>query len=319
MAVNNIKADTLQLKELLSKAEETGVIAWRVGETAHRIKESNSFTSLENGKYKKFEDYTLNQLGKTEHTINIYIKIYLAFDIDEIDSMLFTHLKEFVRIKDDRVRRVALQAFRNLRNQYIKANDLGDREKVFTAAEIEKVVKIVSTHQELDNEEVKNIVTEVLKVKEQKETTKANKFGKDFDYPNFPFLKTLMTQEPIDEQGTVALFCLLFACGLTEFSFPLKLEKTTKKVSFSRIKFVRSRFPDACIVCIEQRGLKEVDWDVMIEFEFMSESYVEHLMSKEPCQLIVCWENNIDRKIYQRVPPIISLKDLLETKVITLY
>ena len=130
MAVNNIKADTLQLKELLSKAEETGVIAWRVGETAHRIKESNSFTSLENGKYKKFEDYTLNQLGKTEHTINIYIKIYLAFDIDEIDSMLFTHLKEFVRIKDDRVRRVALQAFRNLRNQYIKANDLGDREKV---------------------------------------------------------------------------------------------------------------------------------------------------------------------------------------------
>lgn len=314
MSKNNIKADTIQLKELLSKAEETGIVAWRVGEAAHRIRENKSFKELN---HKTFNDYSLKELGKSEATIAIYIKIYQSFEIDEVATMLFTHLKEFAKIKNERVRKVALETFRKLRSKFVKEINISEKEQIFTALEVEKVAKIIAASDELNDDEVKNIVQEVLKVKQQKEATKPNKFGKEFNYSKFAELKELLACEPIDEQGTVALFCLLFNI-LRDYPFPLKLEKSTANISFSKVKFIRSRFPDACIVCTEKRKYTEFEWDVMVEFEFLSESYTAHLMSKEPCQLIVCWEDNINRKVYQGVPPIISLKDFLETGEINL-
>lgn len=314
MAKNNIKADTMQLKELLSKAEETGLIAWRVGEAAYRIKENKSFKDLG---YLTFDDYSTKELGKGEVTINIYIKIYQSFEIDEVGSMLFTHLKEFVKIKDVRIRKVALETFRKLRSKFVKEADIKEKEQIFTALEVEKVAKIISASDYLSDEAVENIIQEVLKVKQQKEATKPNKFGKDFNYPKFTSIKELIACEPIDEQGTVALFCLLFDI-LRNYQFPLKLSKTTTAISFHKVKFIRSRFPDACIVCRQKRNTYEFDWDVMVEFEYLSESYTSHLMSKEPCQLIICWEDNINRNVYQGVPPIISLKDFLETGEIKL-
>lgn len=77
--MSNIQVDTIQLKELLKKADDTGVIAWRIGEVAERVKEEKSYSTVKNKKYKYFEEYTQNELGKEEATIDIYIKIKQAF------------------------------------------------------------------------------------------------------------------------------------------------------------------------------------------------------------------------------------------------
>ena len=46
--MSNILSDTVQLKELLAKAEETGKIAWRIGETAVRIRDEKTFINFPN-------------------------------------------------------------------------------------------------------------------------------------------------------------------------------------------------------------------------------------------------------------------------------
>ena len=315
MSQNNIKIDTIQLKELLNKVDETGQNAWRIGETASRIKENKSFLELN---FKNFDEYTNSEIGKSEVTINIYIKIFENFEFDEVGSMLFSHLKEFTKIKDDTTRKLALEAFRKLRNIYVKENDILKKEIVFTAIEVEKMANIISSEGNLSKSQVEDIVKGVLEVKSKKESTKPNKFGREFNFENFPKIKDLIACEPIDEQGTVALFCLLFE-ELKAISFPLNIDNTLKNVSFNKVKFIRSRFPDACIIGTYIYNKNEISTDIMIEFEYLSESYTTHLMSKEFCNLIVCWENNINRKIYKNVPPILSIKDFLQTGKLNIF
>ncbi|TAE00788.1 MAG: hypothetical protein EAZ97_05045 [Bacteroidetes bacterium] len=314
MATTDINADTANLKNLLDRADETGSIAWRIGEIASRIWKGKTYEQL---KIKTFGEYTKEKFRKTEDTVDVYIDIYSNFKFDEVSDMLFSHLREFVKIKETKIRNIAIQTFRDLRSKYIKSKSLEEKAHVFTTEEIKKVVKIISISKSeqsrLEDDIVKEIVTEVFNIKRAKEETKPDKHGKEFKYPNFTEVLGNMAFEPIDEQGTVALFCLLFS-ELKKYHFT----KIGKTMSFSKIVFVRSRFPDACIYCHDHTD--RFSYAIMAEFEFKSKSYEDHLLSKEPCQLIICWENNLNREIYrQGFPPIISLKNFLETGKINMF
>lgn len=314
----SIQVDTIELKELLKKADDTGAIAWRIGAVAERVKETRNYVDMPNKKYKRFEHYTQNELGKEEATIDIYIKIKQSFSFDDIGNILYSHLKQLVRLKDENIRKSALKAFKSLQIQYVIEKDVVEKEKFFTEVSIKNVVDILLKSQEKSETKIASIVQEVLKVKHRIETQKkTDKVGKDLKTNIFKNLEDIIAYEPIDEQGTVGLFCLLLPY-IQGIPFVTQLDYKNRKIRFNKIQFIRSRFPDACLTCIEETRKGPVNHLVKIEFEFLSSSYIDHIISREKCHLIVCWENNIDRIKYpiHTFPPIIELKSVLKTGII---
>ena len=123
-------------------------------------------------------------------------------------------------------------------------------------------------------------------------------------------LNETMENQPIDEQGVVAIFCLAFEC-IKELEFDFG----NGKVKFQKIKFVRVAFPDACIFTINNKKERR---EVNVEFEFNTYNYFahKHHIAKEKCHLIVAWEDNINVAKYppdqiQKLPPIFLLKNFL--------
>lgn len=73
---NNIILDTHNLKDKLKKADQTGLIAWEIGQIADRVKKARSFVNIPGKDYVIFKDYTEAELGKSESSIDNYIKIW---------------------------------------------------------------------------------------------------------------------------------------------------------------------------------------------------------------------------------------------------
>ena len=319
--MTNIQDDTKQMKEWLSKADETGKIAWLIGQTAFSIKKNRSFKDFEDRQYWTFEDYTEYEFNKSEATIDVYIRIFKTFKEDDIGDLLYTHLKELSRISNITVRKKAAKVFRSLQRTYISRNNTIGKDSLFSADNIKQTIGLLNKTDNPSEEEIGNLVDEVLKVKDAKASTKgADKVGEVLKDTYFKGLERWLIFEPVDEQGTVALFCLLLPL-IEALSFELHLEGYNRKGSFSQIEFVRSKFPDACIHFNCRVGTKPLNFRLFIEFEYYSASYMDHLMSKEKCHLIVCWINNIDRKKYaiDTFPPIIELRDVLKTGEIKIY
>ena len=315
---NSIIADTLQLKDLLSKAEETGIIAWQIGRIAYNVKESKSFKQIRDTNYKYFKDYTKDELDKTEQTINAYIEIYKAYpNPDDIASMLVTHLRELVKIKSVRIRKIATKTFKNLQNKYILAENQQAKEKVYTTAEVKQVVNLIKNDEELSEDEIELAVTEVFRVKEEKENSKnSHKVGKPLEINEFPELRYLLEYEPVDEQGTVALFCLIFE-RIKKYEFDIYVNGYNERLCFDTIRFVRAKFPDASIICRKAKDARQRR-ELLIEFEFISSRYWEHLFAKDDCHMIICWEDNINgeripQKKLDLLPPIFAIKDFLQS------
>lgn len=318
--MSSITQDTTILKELLKKADDTGIIAWKIGELSERVKTERSYLSIPNVKYKRFEHYTQSELNKEEATIDIYIKIKQSFKLEEIGNILYSHLKQLVRLRDDITRKTAIKALKVIQNQYVQEKDIVKKEKLFTEENIKNVVDILLKSELTTEKEVNIIILEVLEVKKkQQQQKKVDKVGKDLKLSFFKELEDIISHEPIDEQGTVALFCLLLPYIRKE-KFKIRIENRDREISFNKIQFIRSRFPDACLSCLENTKKAELNHLIKIEFEFLSHSYVDHITSKEDCHLIMCWESNISREKYPThiFPPIIEIKSILKTGIITI-
>ncbi len=312
----NILSDTDQLKKLLSKAEDTGKIAWQIGQTASQIYENGTFKDFPKKNYTDFGEFTNGEFNKTEQTISIYIKIFKSFSFEDIGDLLFTHLKELTRIPDKTIRKSAVKVFNKLQRQYLENGDKNEKERMFSAESIKATIGLINRTNNPTEDEIGDIAWEVTKIKERKTGIKgADKVGEVLKNTKFDKLERWLAFEPIDEQGTVALFCLLLPL-LEEVPFTFKLDGHYRNGTFSQFEFVRSKFPDACIHFNTEIGsYKTVNYKVLVEFEFYSSSYIEHLMSYEKCHLIICWVNNIDRNRYTEdiFPPIIELSEVIKT------
>ncbi len=98
----------------------------------------------------------------------------------------------------------------------------------------------------------------------------------------------IMKHEPTNEQGVVVLFA-----------------KNLDKLGFSYFEFIRSGFPDACVLKKEKDGKMHRKY---IEFEYKSSQFKQHVNNpkhkKIKCDYVVCWEND-----YLTCPlPVIELK-----------
>lgn len=91
--------------------------------------------------------------------------------------------------------------------------------------------------------------------------------------------------EPINEQGVI----LLFAAMAEDLNF--------------MIESIRSTFPDALL---KRRNANGRWQPVRAEFEFKSSSFIKHGHDQSECDLIICWENDINNKKIEI--PILSLK-----------
>jgi ferredoxin len=82
-----------------------------------------------------------------------------------------------------------------------------------------------------------------------------------------------MNSEPLNEQGVVLLFGMV-----------------CQRLGFE-VEVVQTRFPD----CVAKKQVGKRDWrNVSIEFEYRSSDFVKHAHDRNKCDLVVCWEDDLE-------------------------
>ena len=75
--INDYKVNTLSLKDLFEKVNNSGEIAWRVGAILKKVKDSLQYKI----DYKTFDNYTNTEFNKSPQTANVYIAIHESFGV----------------------------------------------------------------------------------------------------------------------------------------------------------------------------------------------------------------------------------------------
>ncbi|TAF72880.1 MAG: hypothetical protein EAZ53_14520 [Bacteroidetes bacterium] len=320
--------ETDELKQLTKQVGNSGVLAWTAGNLLKIVKEKQDFIM----KYKNFDNYTKKVLKLSAQTVNNYIFISEKFSKQEIGKlMLITHLQVIAKIENDSMRRFVLKCFKEVELQQnnsqknqsyktklqdviatiamIQESDIKD----FSEGNEDKIKEIISINIDKGKQE-KNRIKNANKV--IKGTKNKDVFGDKFKPKFFKSISLLFENEPIDEMGFVALFCMVFK-NLKGIEF----EWQNELITFDSIKYVRDRFPDAKIRC-KTIGEKKRNFELDIEFEYNSYNYIthNHFKSDKNCDLIICWIDNTktDSKIggtvlVNKLPPVLSLKNSFET------
>lgn len=326
-----LKQDTEQLRQLISQVDNSGVSAWNAGDLLKVVKDKRGYIT----DFKNFENYTKQEISINPQTANNYIVIREKFTKEEIGNlMLVTHLRVIAEIENPQMRKLVLKTFKE-REKKEQTNPQTENTYKTKLSDIIGTVTMVldNGNTELQEHEIEKIIEiniekgkeEARKRKRAKRQKKATDekplFGSQFKSDFFKDVSALIENEPIDEMGVVALFCIMFQ-SLRGTQFEWKKEILT----FVAIKYVRVQFPDACIRC-KTFGVKKKNCELDIEFEFESYNYVRHrhMNSTKNCDLIICWTDNAktddklkDNPTVKKMPPVLSLKNCFETGEIEL-
>ncbi len=346
--MNTLTQDTNTLKTLIALAEKTGKASIEAGKILSNIKNKKLYES----QYKNFSDYVVVALKISETKANLYINVYQNFDSFGLDkdyevlfsNILVSHLDVLLDLGKNNINMKttlsAIQDFliekkdqkkENLRPNFettdifLLVNLIKDIEDEENKEKIKKLLKdIVDKSSEYKNQKQKNdkIFKEINESQHEilssPKKYSYDKFGKPLKCNFFEDLENIIENEPVDEQGFVALFCYLFNM-LKNTSFQL----FEKIFYFESIFLVRSGYPDAIIRLKQQKNIFSI---IKVEFEFQSSRFLrdKHLeKSDERCDLIICWEHDLKgttiekylKKLpqHKKFPQIISIKDVLET------
>lgn len=319
--------DTEQLRNLISQVNNSGILAWDAGDILKKVKNQQSYKT----RFRTFERYTKNEFEINPQTANNYITIREKFDRTEIGNvMLVSHLRVIAEIENDRMRKTVLTAFKKQEDLLKKTNNQPSNEIYKT--KLQDVVATVSMIIEggeinISEDEINTIVKTNIEIgreqakknrksrKKQKGSDDKAKFGDTFTSDFFKDVSALIENEPINEMGVVALFCVMFqSLRGTQIKWKNEL------ITFISIKYIRAEFPDACVRSKNVENKKNFELD--IEFEFESYNYIRHghSKSKNKCDMIVCWIDNAktndklkDKEAIKKMPPVLSLKNCFET------
>ena len=331
---------TQEIDRLINKTN-SGKNAWKAGSLLVEIKEKKEFKA---NNFTNFEAYITTALRISETKANAYIKIYHTYSEDDIgDLTLVTHLSDLTQADQD-IREYILKQTRKIDAKKLKKNQENEKalnlfnensqKQVTQKTEMMpdynseiittsiRLLDSAKTHQiplsENLTKEAFEYSTNIYDRKKDLENKKLpNRNGQPINSEYFEEIKMLFPYEPTNEMGLVALFCTMF----------FKLRGRTfqfgkQELSFQFIDYVRTEFPDAKITFKNPKT--NFITNLKVEFEFNSESFIlhQHIKSKEQCELIICWENNMsNKKLTQfgfELPPIISIKELLATNKLTL-
>ena len=313
---------TKQLKELFTTADNTGQIAWDIGDRLQSLKENRYYLSW----YDTWEEYCRTEFNKSAQTIQIYLRIRERFPHRKLIArhILVTHIKTIADFADQAVGNRVLEAltalYQELQNQEVYPK------RVATAEVISIVLSwVASLDEEADVEQIKRILRRVNAQKRRSTKTRPDEFfGSSLKSEAYPSLSDCFENEPVDEMGTVALFCLLFP---RLRGMPFRWNGET--VALESIQYVRSAFPDASLRVRRLAPGREVCQFRSIEFEYKAYNYVLHKHHTDAqaskCRLIVCWQDNLDESLKllpkpkYEIPPVLELKEVLRTGKIVLH
>lgn len=324
----SFKKDTEELRKIIKQAANTGEFAWKAGEILKKIRDNKSYQA----NYESFEKYTQKEFSVNPQTANNYIVIYQSFKHEEIGNMLVTYLRVIADIDNNNVRKMVLDGFRKIKEKEEKEKQEKKNNPDINTyfANIKDVIATISligttNETETSKEEISETINSVIeKGKEREENKKKNRggFGKPFEPKFFQEIRSLIENEPINEAGLVALFCLLFPMIKGRaFNYNGDI------IKFEKIKYIQTSFPDACIRYSTISYKKEIHREFTVEFEFVSFNYIRHghHNMQTTCDMIICWEENAKtdskfckNKAVKELPPILSLKNIFETDRIEL-
>lgn len=309
--MSDLQDKTQKLKKLIDPEKQNAKRAWDAGNLLLPIFQKEEYKP----NYQSFSDYTLAEFKVSEDTARKYISIFKAFPKNLItNKMAISHLHALLNVEQT-MRNCLLNVMCQLEKDNNDSKYPPYTEK--SLINVKRLLSSVKSDKKLSKEEIKELLQqEVSKMSVgRKEDDKINfRMGPPLKAVHFPELVELYTSEPIDEQGFVGLFCTMF---------PLMKEKDLKfkfgkyLIKFSKILCIRTPFPDAKMEFLID-SKKNVITQLDIEFEFNSYSYRDHLKSKKKCDLIICWKHDWEDQRFIR-PPILSIKDVLETGIITLH
>jgi len=309
--------NTATLRELFKKADNSGKIAWQIGDL---LLESYD-NKLYRVEYNTFEDFTKKEFGKTGQTARTYIEIRKRFEWSEIsDNMLVTHLKAIASFENSVVGDIVLKALKKV-VQEEDEKEPKNTKTIPSTKDIDLSLSLLSKMSSLGEKEAIQLLKAVAKEsknassKKKRKKSKEEKFGSKLVAEGIPEIENIFENEPIDEMGTVALFCILFPF-IKELEFSLDEELLT----FKSFQFVRTPFPDSSIRVKEKKGRKYKY--IKVEFEYESYNFIKHKHFEDDkfneCKLIICWKDNIiDNKIIpnelkKKLPEIIEISDILK-------
>jgi len=332
--------DTNKLKKIITKTQKSAKQAWEAGKILLDIRINYAFKP----KYKNFKFYTKEEFNITDNTAEQYIKVHQKIPFDMItDNMLISHLYTIAEMQDDLKNKVLKTMQWAEKNENIQEENIQEENKLPYDGDVilvlKQIVESAKSNHLLSDEILQEIFKEILNqdIKENKRKTRNKKNPLEEAMPidrlrihqSFKNVSSIYSHAPISEQGLVGLFCTMFHIIRKK-----KLDYEKNKYRFSRILYVRTEFPDAKIELereYEEDKLsifnslnmpedKVIPNYIDIEFELDSFNYWRHKHheAKEKCDMIICWEIG---KTFKEInmPPILSIRELLESGTITLH
>lgn len=349
---NDLDKKTERIDKLINKTN-SGKNSWLAGKLLHEIKEKQEYKGKQ---ITSFEIYTRRELNISETKAYSYIKIYLTYEEDDIgDLMLVTHLI-YLAEQNQNIREKLVKALREIDTKKInRRNTQSTSKKLSNDSQLikneivdnqppqsnEKQQKedlrpdydkdILTTGINLLNSAERNgiqvtdeLATDAINVateinQRNLENLKLpNKTGRRMESAYFPTLCELFEFEPISEMGLVSLFCtMLHLIKDIKFKFNKKTD-----LYFKSVQYVRVAFPDAAIKFVNEKSQETI---LNVEFELNTTNFLlhEHNKSDKECHLIIAWENDLNKskieEFGQKIPPIISIRQVIETGQINLY
>ena len=349
MINNDLDKKTERIDKLINKTN-SGKNSWLAGKLLCEIRDKQEYKNKE---ITSFDIYVRRELNISETKAYSYIKIYIIYEEEDIgDLMLVTHLI-YLAEQNQNIREKLLIALREIDAKKIKNRNIQNISKEKTnAGNYELFDNSLQQHSEKQQKEdlrpdydkdilttginllnsaeqngiriteklAKNAIIVATEINQRNfENIKLpNRTGKRMKSIYFPTICELFEFEPISEMGLVSLFCTMLHL-ITDIKF--KFNKNTD-LYFKSLQYVRVAFPDAGIKFVNGKNEEAI---LNVEFELNTRNFLlhEHNKSDRECHLIIAWENDLNKskieEFGQKIPPIISIREVIETGQINLY
>jgi len=298
--MENLQEKTRYLEYLISNAKKSAIDTYEAGKMLDEIRKKEGFLP----QYKSFNEYTQKSFCINESTADKYIEIYKKIPHNYItENILVTHLYLVTEMKDESKRIQMLKAMNSIEKSGKSKKHPYDYETVLSVKQIIEESKD-GTYSDKDTT---NLLQELTKKKQEQSRRKFKlSMGSCIKESKIKGIEDLYTNNPVDEQGLVGLFCTIF--HLIKYKPFLYYGR---HISFSKILYIRSSFPDAKIEVVTD---DEKTDHLNIEFEFESMRYLRHKhdKAKDACHIIICWKNDWDYKKEIERPKILSVQELIK-------
>ncbi|SEH07619.1 hypothetical protein [Candidatus Venteria ishoeyi] len=305
--MSNINAQTYQLKTLIKKTKNSGKDAWVAGKILNELFEKDF-----NKNSSKFDNYTKNEFKIAGVTAKKYINIFKTISLEKIpEDILITHLY------------ILLDTQTDIRLNILKVMTEGvfGKNKIPMGVDLKGLINNLEAKNKSSEKDIKQELEKILSQNKKRrghknKRTTFDEYGMPIISNYFNEITRLFPNEPISEQGLVGLFCAMFF-----ILKKLEFNHENKVINFESIVYIRTPYPDARIQAINRVNNNLITLDV--EFELNSSNYIKHGHHKEKnkkCDLIICWDNNLDKSSsYNSIPNVLSLKNLFNEGNIRLY